>query len=183
MLVVVAIIGIVMLVAIPSIYRGLNPDAMQKAVSDIMEACRHARAYAILQSVATEMVFRADDGAISIRPVGSAGRDPDSAIDESPGVPEPSVPMPTPEARPDASAGVALSFSAKLSDKVAVELIEVNFQDQMEFEEARVRFHPNGTSDEFKMLLYRPDTGERRLITVEVVTGLVDVESDPNKMR
>lgn len=75
------------------------------------------------------------------------------------------------------------SFSARISDKIAVELLEVNFQDAMEWAEVRVRFYPNGVCDEFKMLLYRPDTNERRLITLEVVTGLVDVESDLMKMK
>ncbi len=77
----------------------------------------------------------------------------------------------------------ALHFTTKIPDKIAVELVEVNFQDAMDWAEVRVRFYPNGTSDEFKMLLYRPDTNERRLLTVEVVTGLPEVESDMNKMN
>ncbi len=77
----------------------------------------------------------------------------------------------------------ALNFTTRIPDKIAVELVEVNFQDAMDWAEVRVRFYPNGTSDEFKMLLYRPDTNERRLLTLEVVTALADVESDLNKMN
>ena len=38
---------------------------------------------------------------------------------------------------------------AVLPDDIAVKLLYVNFEDQMEFPEARVQFFPNGTCDEF----------------------------------
>ena len=81
------------------------------------------------------------------------------------------------------SAPANCSFTAKIPDTIAFELLEVNFQDAMEWEQARVRFYPNGTSDELKMLLFRPASGERRLITLEVVTALADMESDPLRMK
>lgn len=161
-MVVCAIIGIVLTMAVPSIYRKLNPESMQKAVSDIMEACSHARAHAILQSVSVELVIRAEGGQISVQPLGSGGgAGPGADRDLAEDLP--------------AAAGAGV-FTARISDKIAVELLEVNFQDQMEFEEARVRFYPNGTSDEFRMLLVRPETQERRLISLEVVTALADVD-------
>ena len=178
-MVVVAIIAVLMTVAIPSLYRQLHPESMQKAVSDLMEACSHARAHAILSGNPVDLVIRAEDGNISLQP--ASGEVSTPARLESLNVAGEEWRM---EDRPNPRASSeGISFSAKLSDKIAVELMEVNFQDQLEFEEARVRFHPNGTSDEFKMLLVRPETGERRLITLEVVTALVDVESDPNKWR
>ena len=176
-MVVVAIIAVLMTVAIPSIYRQLHPESMQKAVSDMMEACSHARAQAILNGTPMDLVIRAEDGQISIQP--ASGEVSSPARLESLSVSGEEWRM---EERP-ASRSSGSGFSARLSESIAVELMEVNFQDQLEFEEARVRFHPNGTSDEFKMLLVRPETGERRLITLEVVTALADVESDPNKWR
>jgi type II secretion system protein H len=178
-MVVVAIIAVLMTIAIPSLYRQLHPESMQKAVSDLMEACSHARAHAILSGNPVDLVIRAEDGNISLQP--ASGEVSTPARLESLNVAGEewrTEDRPSPRASSE-----GISFSAKLSDKIAVELMEVNFQDQLEFEEARVRFHPNGTSDEFKMLLVRPETGERRLITLEVVTALVDVESDPNKWR
>jgi len=178
-MVVVAIIAVLMTVAIPSIFRQFHPESMAKAVNDVMDACKDARAHAILSGGPVDLVIRAEDGQISIQPASAEVSAPKRL--ESLNVAGEEWRM---EDRPSApSGGQGIGFSARLSDKIAIELMEVNFQDQLEFEEARVRFHPNGTSDEFKMLLVRPETGERRLITLEVVTALVDVESDPNKWR
>src|SRR5215207_4203641 len=57
-MVVCAIIGIVMTIAIPSIYRQLHPESMQKAVNDLLEACRDARAHAVLTDTTVELVIR-----------------------------------------------------------------------------------------------------------------------------
>ena len=181
-LVVVAIIGIVMTISIPTLYRTLNPDSIDKAVRDMMEACSHARAYAILNSVAVDLVIRAEDGQISIQPAGSIGRASDAFEDRSDELPAAAE---AEEARPTPSGGSreGLNFSAKLGENVTPEIMEVNFQDQLEFTETRVRFYPNGTSDEFKCLMVHVPSGQRRLITLEVVTGLAEVESDPSKWR
>ena len=181
MLVVVAIIGIVMAVGIPTLHRRLNPDSIEKGVKDIMEACSHARAYAILQSVPVDLVLDADTGQMSLQPAGGARTGP---VEDSPSpefaepVIEDSAPRPT-----SAVAGETLNFTARFSEKVGIELMEVNFELQDDYAETRVRFYPNGTSDECKMVLVHVETGERRLITLEVTTALADVESDPQKFR
>ena len=54
-------------------------------------------------------------------------------------------------------------------------MLDVNLMDQMEAPEARVRFFPNGTCDEFTLVL-RSEKGEMRKITLESTTGLWDVE-------
>ena len=43
LMVVVGILGIIMTIAIPSIYHSLHQDSMRKAVSDVMEACSKDR--------------------------------------------------------------------------------------------------------------------------------------------
>jgi len=139
LMVVVAIMGIVMAIAIPSIYRQLNPESMQKAVTDVMEACSHARARAILSGQPTELVIR-----------------PFQRTVQGPG------------------------FSTRLGETIVIELCDVNFIEYKDREEARVRFYPNGTSDEFTLVLHN-DKDEWRKIWLEVVTALVDVETDPNK--
>src|SRR6266581_2780388 len=60
-MVVVAIMGIVMTIAIPTVYQQLHPESMRKAVSDVMEACSHARARAILNGAETELVIHPAD--------------------------------------------------------------------------------------------------------------------------
>jgi hypothetical protein len=81
----------------------------------------------------------------------------------------------------DNAASQSPVFSARLNENVAVTLLYVNLKDQMAAEETRVHFYPNGTSDEFTIILQFGN--EMRKISLEVVTALVNVESDPNKFR
>ena len=188
LMVVVGILGIVMTIAIPSIYRRLHPESMQKAVSDLMEACSHARAFAVLNNQPMDVVINATDGRISVQPAGRAGAGNEGAngsVNVSKqrirGVESAVFHHAQGGSGPAASSGGV--FNMRLSDSIAVEAAEINFQNIMDLEEARVRFFPNGTCYEFKMVLWKPKTGERRLIKLEVTTGLMDVENDPRKFR
>jgi len=178
LLVVIAILGIIMGVAIPTLHRKFNPNSIEQAVKDIMEACSHARAYAILQGVEVDLVFDGDSGVISLQPAGGAKT-------RSPSDSDAFAPMEL-EEKPKPAAAVSsetLSFTATLSEAVVIEAIEVNFDDQFQYTEARARFRPNGTCDECKIVLLHHESGARRLITLEVSTALADVESDPSKFR
>jgi len=82
----------------------------------------------------------------------------------------------TDDAPPASTAGAKTGpgFSAELSDHLTIEGLFVNFFNFKDAEVARVRFYPNGTSDEFLMVLHSSDTGELRQITLEAVTALAD---------
>ena len=67
-----------------------------------------------------------------------------------------------------------------IPDRVMVELVGVNFVDVKDMPSVNVRFFPNSTSDEFTIVL-RSDQNEIRKISLEVVTALADVESNPAK--
>ena len=135
-MIVVAIIGIVMAMGIPSIVNSVRKEGMRKAVSDVTEACSEARAAAILSGSKSTLVIRPIDGTIS------AGK-----------------------------------FSATVPDNVGIQLLNVNFgPDLVEADEARVNFYPNGTSDEFTIVLSSNDH-EPQKISLEVVTGLANVEA------
>ncbi|MBN2507874.1 MAG: type II secretion system protein [Verrucomicrobia bacterium] len=184
LMVVVGIISIVMTISIPSIYRRLHPESMQKAVSDLMEACSHARANAILNGQPTDLVIRADDNSISVQPAGGAGRTravdgPDVVQHRNRGVDYAEFRKPQ-DPGTGASGGGGI-FSARFSETIGVELAEINFMNIMDLDEARVRFFPNGTCYEFRMVLFQPKTGERRLVQTEVTTGLLEVQSDVHK--
>jgi hypothetical protein len=180
-MVVVAIMGIVMTIAIPSMYRTLHPDSMQRAIEDFTEACRTARASAILQGTPVEVVFRAEDGEISVQ--GARGdraggieveQRRNQGVDYVAFRRQGGSGSPGGVGRPTSGGGSGVGgyTSRHMSKNIAVEDGEVNFTPIMELDEAPVRFYANGPCDEFKMVLFRPDTGERRLITLEVVTGL-----------
>jgi len=66
--------------------------------------------------------------------------------------------------------------SYRFPDNVYIDFMGVNFSlTDMEMEEVKVRFFPNGTSDEFAMILKSAE-GETVKISLELVTALADVE-------
>ena len=65
--------------------------------------------------------------------------------------------------------------SGTLPDGVKIELLGVNFIELQDTDHAVVHFFPNGTSDEFAMLL-RSDQNELRKVSLDVITALADVE-------
>ena len=75
------------------------------------------------------------------------------------------------------------NFSVTLPTGVFVEGLGVNGEDWTEDHVARVRFNPNGTSDEMTIVLFRPESNERRNVWLEVITGLSDIETDPAKFK
>ncbi len=64
-MIVVAIIGIVMAMGIPSMVHAMKKEGLRKAVSDMVEACSSARADAILKAHTSDVVIRPKDRTIS----------------------------------------------------------------------------------------------------------------------
>lgn len=164
-MIVVGIMAVIMAIGLPSFFREAHKDSIRKAVADISEACSTARARAVLNGVATEVRLRPADRRISVvegssratSTAGSSYRFEGDAMVENRG-------------------GSDAIFSATLSDHIIIEFVGVNLiPDLQELEEVSCVFYPNGTSDEFVILL-RSDQGEIRKITTEVVTGIADVE-------
>jgi hypothetical protein len=83
------------------------------------------------------------------------------------------------------AAGLKISgTSAKISNRVNIDMIDINLIEYRDKEMARVRFYPNGTCDELTIVL-RSEDGEQRGIVLEVTTGLANVLSvaDLQKLR
>ena len=166
-LVVVAIIGVVMAISIPSLYRQLHADSLSGAVDAVLEACRTARGRAILEGVPMELVIRPLDRTMQVgAAMGNVGASPAGGAEAG-----------TQTSAPAAAPSEAMS--GRISDRIAIEILDVNFIEYKEEDAARVRFYPNGTSDEFTIVL-RKD-GDWRKISLEVVTAMADVETDPRK--
>jgi hypothetical protein len=69
---------------------------------------------------------------------------------------------------------VSGGMSAQISDHLYFKMLDVNFIDCRDADVATVRFYPNGTCDEFNLILVS-DSGEARRITMDIVTGLPKV--------
>jgi type II secretory pathway pseudopilin PulG len=164
LMIVMGIMALVMAMGLPSIIQTMRKEPLRKAVSDVVDGLSAARAQAILQGAPAEFVLEAADGSISVQ----RGENPNptdavvaahAEADAAPAQPSPS------EVRP---------FSARLNSDILLALVEVNLKSKMDAEEVRVRFYPNGTSDEFTILL-QATTGAR-LVRLDSVTALADVE-------
>jgi len=163
---VVGILGMVLAMGMPAFIRSIRRDPLRQAVSDIEEACSKARAAAILRGSPAELVIRAEGGQLNVVPAREDSAEQTAASVEALGQPaEPSA---------DKAASQSPVFSARLNENIAVTLLYVNLKDQMEAEETRVHFYPNGTSDEFTMIV-QAGNGTRK-ISLECVTALATVE-------
>jgi prepilin-type N-terminal cleavage/methylation domain-containing protein len=166
---VVAIMALVMMIGYPAISDMVHRGPLAQAVRDVMEGCRKARALAILQGRPMELQIYPQDGRLNVAPApvdvdtSAAAASARAGAVAAPGAPAVAAPK---------SAG---GFSAQISGEVRLELLDVNFTEYKEQDMARVRFYPNGTSDEFTMIMAQG--GEYRKITLEVVTGLASMDT------
>jgi Tfp pilus assembly protein FimT len=156
---VVAVVAIVFAVGAPSLVQVIQKGPMRQAVSDVMEALGQARAQSILRGVGVEFIMTGEG---EVR-VGLATdrrrrleRDRVASVEEG------------------AIVGGREIFTARLGEDIAITLLEVNFRSQMNTSEARVRFFPNGTSDDFTVVL---ESGrEMRRIWLDPITARADLE-------
>lgn len=71
--------------------------------------------------------------------------------------------------------GGGAGLSARISDRVFIEMLDVNLREYKDAETARVRFYPNGMCDEMTLILHS-DQNQWRKISLELSTGLATVE-------
>jgi type II secretory pathway pseudopilin PulG len=169
-MIVVAIMGVVLTMGVPIVYRMRHEAPLLKAVKDVVEVCSQARARAILQGQATCVVFHPREGTFAVQGGSPSG-------DKS------GIPGAVPVSFRSASSGSGLS--GQLSDRVAIDMLDIDMTEYKDAEEAKVWFYPNGVCDELTLILHGLDF-ERdpiRAITLEVTTGLASVETDIQKLR
>lgn len=164
-MIVIGIMGMIMGIGLPSFLNILSKDKMRQAVSDIMEVCSEARAQAIIKGVPSELVFNVQSRTFSITSRAAPAQLP-GTMGEFAEV--------TPDASPAASSKSALT--KRIPDELIIEMLAVNFQEYKDEEEARVRFYPNGTCDEFTIVLQWSEKQLYRKITLDIITSLPDVE-------
>jgi len=162
-MVVVAILGVILTIGIPSIYHLTRKEGMRKAVSDVWEVCNNARAQAIFRGRPVEIIFYPTERRFQ---VGGAS------------APQTADGLELVESKPSPQAGHGLS--GQFPEDVFIEMLDINLLEYRDSDMARVRFFPNGTSDELTLVL-RSTKNEWRMISLEVTTGRVSIESDPQK--
>jgi prepilin-type N-terminal cleavage/methylation domain-containing protein len=162
-MVVMAIMAVVLTTGIPLIYNSLRKDPMQEAASAILEACRSARTMAIMQGTPAELIIGPKEHTLSVSP----------SVTGEPGVhPGPPADIAAPE--PPAPSKIVKPFQATISPDVEIGAVYVNLLDFTEADQARVRFFPNGTSDELAVAMHW--NGKVWKISLEILTSIASVE-------
>ena len=161
-MIVVAIMGIVMTMSVPLVYKVWRKAPLRKAVADVVEVFSNARKRAIMQGTMTQVVLHPKENRLEVSGAASASR---SSAEEG-GAPAFSAP----------AAGSGLS--AQLSSDVIIQELDINMSgiEFRDVETATVRFYPNGISDEMRMVLF--DGRDQIGIELEITTGLVNVVND-----
>ena len=170
LMIVVAIMGVVLTMGVPIFYRMRTEVPLRKAVKDVVEVCSQARALAILQSKATCVVFHPREGSFAVQ--GGGAPSASSDVNANP------VQFHAPSASPGSG------LSGQLSDSVVIEMLDVDLTEYKDNSEVKVWFYPNGVCDELTLILFDPSVTRdpRRVITLEVTTGLASVELDPRTL-
>jgi prepilin-type N-terminal cleavage/methylation domain-containing protein len=143
---VVGIMALIVSMGIPSIYRMWNKEGMRKAVEDITDVCVNARARAILTGAPAEIVFHPLEKRFEV----SGGGDSPTALSGK-------------------------NMSGQFGNDINIEMLDINLLEYKESELARVRFFPNGTSDEMALSL-QPSRNEWRKVSLEITTALATAE-------
>ena len=159
-MIVIGIMGIVMAMGVPIIYKMWRRAPMREAVRDIVEVCSNARARAIMQGQVTQVIFHPKQNRLEYVGGGSA-------------------PPPATAPGNEVLGATGSGLSAQLSPDIIIETLDINMSG-VEFNDvdsARVRFYPNGVSDEMRMILF--DGRQRMGIELEITTGLANVVRDP----
>lgn len=176
-MIVVGMAAMVMAISIPFVKKTMHRDAVYQAVHVVEDACRNARTMAILNNATTDLVIAPRERTFSVQPGHSSLTMPRRTSASGPSdlagaLADPDVPAPP---RRGLTANAPKPFFGTLDESVSIELLDVNFTEMKDEEMAHVRFHPNGTCDEFTIVLRVGSTAWRK-ISLEVVTAIPRLE-------
>ena len=160
---VVAIIGLLMTMSVPAILRTMHQEPLRKAVNDVINICGHARSQAILRGMTTTVVFHPQSGTVTLSGAANTPA-PGDLVQPDP---------PADDTRPAVPGAAALN-TTQFGEGVMIDMLDVNLTEYKDADEARVRFFPNGTSDEMTLVLHSGD--QYRKITLEVTTALASMQ-------
>ena len=155
-MIVVALMGLIATMAIPNIYQLAKKEGMRRAVGDLIEVCSNARAQAILRGAAVDVIFHPVERRFEV-----GGLAAPVALPETDGGEVNPAPPPSP----------GTGLAGVIPDDVVLEMLDVNLLEYSQSEWTRVRFYPNGTSDEMTVVFHSLN-GDFRKITLEPTTGL-----------
>ncbi|HEV2393413.1 MAG TPA: type II secretion system protein [Verrucomicrobiae bacterium] len=162
-MVVIGIMGILLALGVPLVYNVRHRAPMVQALRDVQEVLSNARARSILQGREVDVLFFPKERRLEVAAaVGMTNAAP--VVDGAD----------NPVAVNAAPVASGSGLSAQISDRVAIDMLDINLTEYKDAERARVRFNPNGTCDEMTLIL-RSEKNEQEGISLEITTGLASV--------
>ena len=164
-MIVVGIMGLMLSIGVPLIYKVWHRAPINQATADLFEVLSNARARAILQGKQVDFVFHPREGRFEIDGGGGAAAG-------------------SGQVTAGLVRGAGNGTYGRLPESVVIRMLDINKlqHDFLADEVARVRFYPNGTSDELTLILQ--SGADQRGVTLEITTGLASVlgEADLQKL-
>jgi len=145
-MIVVAIIGLIAAMGLPSIVKALQKDGMRKAVSDVEDVFFSAREQAIISNKKVAAVFYPRERRFGVE--GAAAGDAGTVVNTHSGK----------------------TLVATLPDGIEFGMLDIFRQDYVQSDWARIFFNPDGTCDEAVIVLI--GKGGSKKITLEYATGM-----------
>jgi len=142
-MVVIAIIGLVAAMGMPSIIRAVQKEGMRKALSDVQDVCFTARQRAIISKQKTAVVIHPADGTFSV------------------------------EGAPAGAASQAKVADSTLPDGIHFAMLDIFRQDYLESDWAKIFFYPDGTCDETVIVLLGRGESEKITLDYATGTPIV----------
>ena len=164
-MIVIGIMAVVMAISVPSMFRTVEKDSIRKATQDVLDVFQRARTQAIVNGRPVQLVIRPREMVFTVMPLKKMELSEEEYLaQELQTSLRQEEPVP-----PEQNQG-----TMKLSERMRILFVGVNFvPDLQEAEMVGVSFYPNGTSDEFTMLIIS-DRNESRLFQLDVPTALLN---------
>lgn len=178
-MVVLGIAAMLVTMAIPFVGGLFNENPIRDTTKEVMSLLEQARAQSILTGKPYEFVISRQDYKIIVRPAPEQKPNPldpnaIASFDDA------SISIDGVSDTDSTSKKAGKTLEGDIHPEITIELIDVNYVDMSEFEQAIVNFRPNGTSDKFTFVFQR-GPGEYRLIRLDMMTALANFETDPQK--
>jgi len=120
---VIGILALVMTLGVPAIYSSVKKGPMRSAITGVTQACDIAKARAVLGGKRVNITFKPLERSYSVEGGAMKG------------------------------AGPGVTGSGTIDESIVIEMLDVNLTEYREQDTALVRFYPDGTSDEFTLIL------------------------------
>jgi len=164
-MIVIGIMGLMLTIGVPLIYKVWHRAPINQATADLFEVLSNARARAILQGKEVDLIFHPPEGRFEVEGAGTGTAAGSGQLQAG------------------LVRGAGSGTHGKLPDNVVIRMLDINKleHDFLADETARVRFFPNGTSDELTIILQ--SGADQRGVTLEITTGLASVLSEQELQR